>query len=249
MAVNDFWQTQASCHFWYPTEIAVGCLCCCKIEPSILNINTIEIISCLLSNCAVLDLCGLNLWCCIPLQVNHLKDLQHPNRLDSKNGSGHVANMVLLWLAVVLYGAADTASKNILVLFEMIGPLHWDVTQVPCRLFVVSDLFKNPDADVFMSSLEFGLVRGSLGFLEGFVSELKWLWIWAELVVIVAHVPPPGGLRQCIRLPRRHFKFLECHGFVAQGQWSHPDHHWNAGHLCQHFPHGFCNQNIYVLHW
>lgn len=77
----------------------------------------------------------LDLGCCIPMQVNHSRDLQRQNRLDSKSGLGHVANMVLLWLAVVLYGAADTASKNILVLFEMIGPLHWDITQVRSLLF------------------------------------------------------------------------------------------------------------------
>lgn len=72
-------------------------------------------------------------WYDLPEQINHFKNLQHQNRLDPKSGSGHITSIVLLWLAVVLYGAADTASRNILVLYEMIGPLHWDNTQVGCQ--------------------------------------------------------------------------------------------------------------------
>lgn len=75
----------------------------------------------------------MNSLCYITWQVNQFKDLQHQNRLDSKSGSAHVTNMVLLWVAVVLYGAAETASRNTLVLFEMMGPLHWDITQVKCQ--------------------------------------------------------------------------------------------------------------------
>lgn len=64
------------------------------------------------------------------MQVNKFKALGHQNRLDTKTVSNQVANIVLLWLAVVLYGAAVSASKSILVLFELMGPLHWDITQV-----------------------------------------------------------------------------------------------------------------------
>lgn len=44
--------------------------------------------------------------------------------------STQVVNIVVLWVAGILYGAAVSGAKNILVSFQLMEPLHWSVAQV-----------------------------------------------------------------------------------------------------------------------
>lgn len=41
-----------------------------------------------------------------------------------------VVNIILLWVSGLLYNAVDSSTRNILVLFQLMEPLHWNVTQV-----------------------------------------------------------------------------------------------------------------------
>nr|XP_057908603.1 thymic stromal cotransporter homolog [Doryrhamphus excisus] len=66
------------------------------------------------------------------LQVKALCDTESLQKLSNASPSSHphVANIVLLWVAGILYNAVDSSTRNILVLFQLMEPLHWNVTQV-----------------------------------------------------------------------------------------------------------------------
>ncbi|XP_054640340.1 thymic stromal cotransporter homolog isoform X3 [Dunckerocampus dactyliophorus] len=67
------------------------------------------------------------------LQVGPLCDTESLNKLSNASPFAQpnkVVNIVMLWVAGILYNAVDSSTTNILVLFQLMEPLHWNVTQV-----------------------------------------------------------------------------------------------------------------------
>ncbi|XP_049608382.1 solute carrier family 46 member 2-like [Syngnathus scovelli] len=48
----------------------------------------------------------------------------------ARDRSHKVINIALLWVSGLLYNAVDSSTRNILVLFQLMEPLHWNVTQM-----------------------------------------------------------------------------------------------------------------------
>ncbi|XP_061759094.1 solute carrier family 46 member 2 isoform X1 [Nerophis ophidion] len=67
------------------------------------------------------------------LQVGewHDKELEPTLNRSSPSTRPHkVVDIALLWVAGMVYNAVDSSTRNILVLFQLMDPLHWNVTQV-----------------------------------------------------------------------------------------------------------------------
>ncbi|XP_053705650.1 thymic stromal cotransporter homolog [Synchiropus splendidus] len=62
-----------------------------------------------------------------PRSCKSLKDLDTRSTCDQRR---QMVNILLLWTSGILYTSAVSAAKDILVLFLLMEPLHWSVTQV-----------------------------------------------------------------------------------------------------------------------
>ncbi|KAM9829478.1 solute carrier family 46 member 2-like isoform 1-T1 [Syngnathus typhle] len=67
------------------------------------------------------------------LQVGALCDNRTSNKASNDTAcdrSHKVVNLALLWVSGLLYNAVDSSTRNILVVFQLMEPLHWNVTQM-----------------------------------------------------------------------------------------------------------------------
>ncbi|XP_037130586.1 thymic stromal cotransporter protein-like [Syngnathus acus] len=67
------------------------------------------------------------------MQVGALCDNRTSNKASddtARDRSHKVVNLALLWVSGLLYNAVDSSTRNILVVFQLMEPLHWNVTQM-----------------------------------------------------------------------------------------------------------------------
>ncbi|XP_070765868.1 solute carrier family 46 member 2-like [Enoplosus armatus] len=136
------------------------------------------------------------------LQVQTSSDCENQKELDTKATSDHrrqVLNIALLWVAGVLYDAAVSAAKHILVLFELMEPLHWSVAQVGYGnasgfLVILSSVLSATVMSRWVSDLTLitmGMLSYAAGiFLMAFVTTPYMFYI-ARTLTLMCVMPTP----------------------------------------------------------
>ncbi|KAM7405388.1 hypothetical protein PAMP_012655 [Pampus punctatissimus] len=132
------------------------------------------------------------------LQVEASSDYKCLKNLSTKTVSERL-NIVLLWMAGVLYNAAFSAAENILVLFEVMEPLHWTVAQVGYGnasgfLVILSSFLSAMSMSRWVSDLTLitiGMLSHAAGmFLMAFVTTTYMFYI-ALTLTLFSLMPTP----------------------------------------------------------
>ncbi|XP_061666028.1 solute carrier family 46 member 2-like [Syngnathoides biaculeatus] len=138
----------------------------------------------------------------IPTQVGALCDNQTPNKANDEPTCDHprkFGNIILLWLSGVLYNAVDSSTRNILVLFQLMEPLHWNVIQVGYGnasgfLIALSSFLSSVVLSRWLSDrslITIGLLSNAAGMLPMAFATTTYMFVIARALTLFSLMPVP----------------------------------------------------------
>ncbi|XP_061648831.1 solute carrier family 46 member 2-like isoform X2 [Phyllopteryx taeniolatus] len=110
-----------------------------------------------------------------------------------------VSNIILLWVSVVLYNAVDSSTRNILVLFQLMEPLHWNVIQVGYGnasgfLITLSSFLSSVILSRWLSDsalITIGLLSNAAGMLPMAFATTTYMFVIARALTFFSLMPVP----------------------------------------------------------
>uniref|UniRef100_A0A3Q2Z0L5 Solute carrier family 46 member 2 n=1 Tax=Hippocampus comes TaxID=109280 RepID=A0A3Q2Z0L5_HIPCM len=110
-----------------------------------------------------------------------------------------VVNIILLWMSGLLYNAVDSSTRNILVLFQLMEPLHWNVTQVSYGnasgfLITISSFLSSVILSRWLSDsslITIGLLSNAAGMLPMAFATTTYMFFIARVLALFSLMPVP----------------------------------------------------------
>ncbi|XP_077470975.1 solute carrier family 46 member 2-like [Stigmatopora argus] len=124
------------------------------------------------------------------------------NNNNNNNTSDHpqkVINIILLWVSGLLYNAVDHSTRNILVLFQLMKPLHWNNIQVGYGnasgfLIILSSFLSSVFLSRWLSDrslIIIGLLSNAAGMIPMAFAKNAYMFFFARFLALFSLMPVP----------------------------------------------------------